>query len=77
MLAFPDSKTAVKWALECQELLIQADWPEELFQNDDSAIAYDSKKRLIYRGFRVRMVRFPFSARHTVFLRNHLGCSYR
>lgn len=66
MLAFSDVKVAVKWALNCQELLLKADWPEEIFQNEDSAIEYSPTNVLIYRGFRVRMV-------NKIFFRIHQG----
>eukprot|EP01091_Cochliopodium_minus_P000270 TRINITY_DN1027_c0_g1_i8.p1 TRINITY_DN1027_c0_g1~~TRINITY_DN1027_c0_g1_i8.p1 ORF type:complete len:326 (-),score=117.31 TRINITY_DN1027_c0_g1_i8:144-1121(-) len=55
MVAFSDCLNAVKWCLDLQQTLMKEEWPEQLLKNEESAIEYDSKKRMIYRGLKVRM----------------------
>jgi len=38
MIAFADAFIATKWALEVQQLLVDAEWPEALYNHPDSAI---------------------------------------
>eukprot|EP01091_Cochliopodium_minus_P000267 TRINITY_DN1027_c0_g1_i13.p1 TRINITY_DN1027_c0_g1~~TRINITY_DN1027_c0_g1_i13.p1 ORF type:complete len:553 (-),score=212.61 TRINITY_DN1027_c0_g1_i13:761-2197(-) len=55
MVAFAECINAVKWCLDLQMTLMNEEWPEQLLKNEESAIEYDSKKRMIYRGLKVRM----------------------
>eukprot|EP01091_Cochliopodium_minus_P021251 TRINITY_DN964_c0_g1_i1.p1 TRINITY_DN964_c0_g1~~TRINITY_DN964_c0_g1_i1.p1 ORF type:complete len:866 (-),score=429.95 TRINITY_DN964_c0_g1_i1:46-2262(-) len=55
MVAFGDCLNAVKWCLDLQQTLMKEDWPEQLLKNPESITELDSKKRMIYRGLRVRM----------------------
>ena len=47
MIAFDSAVTAAKWALTCQELLLEAEWPEELFKHPDSAVEHDQNGKLM------------------------------
>jgi adenylate cyclase len=49
---------AFKKVLQAAELLMKCDWPEELLQREDAKEVYDDKKNLVFKGLRVRMVRY-------------------
>jgi len=55
MVAFSSPSAAVKFAIRVQLELLNADWAEEVFQHEDSAIEYDKDGTLIFRGYRVRI----------------------
>lgn len=55
MVAFADPVTAVSWCLDTQETLLNAKWPEKLYEHKKSAIVYSESGLLLYRGLRVRM----------------------
>ncbi len=56
MCAFADPFVAVKWCLDAQEQLLEAKWPEKIYEHAKSAIAVSKKTgRTLYKGLRVRM----------------------
>ena len=55
MIAFSSTLDAAKWCLRVQEALVEADWPEELLNNEASRVEKDSEGKVIWRGLRVRM----------------------
>jgi adenylate cyclase len=58
MIAFKKVLQAAKFCVAIQELLMKCDWPEELLQREDAKEVYDDKKNLVFKGLRVRMVRY-------------------
>jgi predicted ATPase/class 3 adenylate cyclase len=55
MVAFRDPKTAVAWALDVQQRLLDAAWDEALLANDNAAEETDDEGARVRRGLRVRM----------------------
>ena len=53
-IAFSSAVNAVKWCLETQQELLKQDWPEKIYEGEDSAIE-EVDGQEIYRGLRVRM----------------------
>lgn len=60
-VAFHDALDAVAWALHVQEAMLEADWPEELLDQEKAGLVYSQKKdssipdQLLFRGLRVRI----------------------
>lgn len=54
MIAFSNTIKAVRWCVQTQEKLLQANWPQELYSHPDSAIE-EKNGILIWKGLRVRM----------------------
>eukprot|EP00163_Fabomonas_tropica_P031771 TRINITY_DN767_c0_g5_i1.p1 TRINITY_DN767_c0_g5~~TRINITY_DN767_c0_g5_i1.p1 ORF type:complete len:2049 (+),score=476.82 TRINITY_DN767_c0_g5_i1:216-6362(+) len=55
MVSFESPIVAVNWCLSVQKRLLEAEWPEKLFEYDNCKILEDPQGRLQYRGLRVRM----------------------
>lgn len=56
MVAFADPLSAVNWCLDVQEKLLEASWPEKLYEHSKSKIVKSSASgNLLYKGLRVRM----------------------
>ena len=55
MLAFPDPLAAVRWCVETQEALLDAEWPAELLGDDETRVERGPDAMIRWRGLRVRM----------------------
>jgi class 3 adenylate cyclase len=56
MCAFADPFVAVKWCLDAQEKLLEAKWPEKIYEHPKSAVVVSKKTGgTLYKGLRVRM----------------------
>ena len=61
MVAFQDASTAMIWALEVQDRLLDAEWSEDILQQESceqvlsSQPGPDGKTQLLFRGLRVRV----------------------
>jgi class 3 adenylate cyclase len=55
MVAFTDPVEAVKWCMDVQQALLDADWPSELLDSPDAGLEHDDEGNVIWRGLRVRM----------------------
>lgn len=54
MIAFAAPENAIQWCLETQINLLDARWPEKLFENPESSVL-KMEEKIVYRGLRVRM----------------------
>ncbi|KAG0258651.1 cysteinyl-tRNA synthetase [Actinomortierella ambigua] len=55
MASFSSVPAAMLWCLTVQDLLLTADWPQEILDSAEGHEVFDDKKRLLYRGLSVRM----------------------
>ncbi|KAL0484259.1 adenylate cyclase [Acrasis kona] len=55
MVCFCDCWSAVKWACDVQKCLIDCDWPANILDSFDCRVEWDSERRKIFRGLRVRI----------------------
>ncbi|KAF9972519.1 cysteinyl-tRNA synthetase [Actinomortierella ambigua] len=55
MASFTSVPAAMLWCLTVQDLLLTADWPQEILDSAVGHEVYDDKQRLLYRGLSVRM----------------------
>ncbi|KAG0016177.1 cysteinyl-tRNA synthetase, partial [Entomortierella chlamydospora] len=57
MASFSSVPAAILWCFKVQELLVTADWPQDILDSDDGKPVYDpaDPSRLIYNGLSVRM----------------------
>ena len=55
MVAFVHPMQAVRWCLEVQEALVDAEWPPEILSEDLASVETAPDGRVLRRGLRVRM----------------------
>ncbi|KAF9356390.1 cysteinyl-tRNA synthetase [Mortierella sp. AD094] len=57
MASFSSVPAAILWCFKVQELLVTADWPQDILDSDDGRPVFDAADppRLIYKGLSVRM----------------------
>lgn len=55
MCSFPTVTSALLWCFECQQLLLELEWPQEILETVHCREKHDSDGNLIYRGLSVRM----------------------
>ena len=57
MVAFQTAHAAVKWCLDAQEALVNAEWPTDgaLLDQPEASVQYDDAGNQIWSGLRVRM----------------------
>ncbi|KAG0236865.1 cysteinyl-tRNA synthetase [Actinomortierella wolfii] len=55
MASFSSVPAAMLWCFKVQDLLLTADWPQEILDSAEGQEVYDDNQRLLYRGLSVRM----------------------
>ncbi len=55
MITFSNVKSAVSFAMQSQEMLVSADWPEPILSHK-AAVQVTSGGIALFKGLRVRMV---------------------
>ena len=52
MIAFTNPVDACKWCSDVQQSLLHLDWPEQLLENEASAVEKTQDDKLLWRGLR-------------------------
>lgn len=55
MVAFNSTTAALLWCFNCQNQLLEAEWPTEILEQPQCRIVYDMENNIIFRGLSVRM----------------------
>lgn len=55
MVAFATTTAALLWCFNCQNQLLEAEWPTEILEQPQSQIVCDVENNVIFRGLSVRM----------------------
>jgi len=55
MVAFATTTAALLWCFNCQNQLLEAEWPTEILEQPQCQVQYDTEKNIIFRGLSVRM----------------------
>lgn len=52
MIAFSNVIDAAKWCIDVQQALLEQKWPEEILENESSALVKTEEGKVIWRGLR-------------------------
>lgn len=55
MVAFSTTTAALLWCFNCQNQLLEAEWPTEILEQPQCRIVFDMEDNIIFRGLSVRM----------------------
>lgn len=55
MVAFATTTAALLWCFNCQNQLLEAEWPTEILEQPQCQVVVDMENNLIFRGLSVRM----------------------
>ncbi|CAL5872353.1 uncharacterized protein PFLUO_LOCUS6617 [Penicillium psychrofluorescens] len=55
MVAFSTTTAALLWCFNCQNQLLEAEWPTEILEQPQCQVVYDMENNIILRGLSVRM----------------------
>lgn len=55
MVAFATTTAALLWCFNCQNQLLEAEWPTEILEQPQCSVQYDTENNVIFRGLSVRM----------------------
>lgn len=55
MVAFATTTAALLWCFNCQNQLLEAEWPTEILEQPQSHVVADVENNVIFRGLSVRM----------------------
>ena len=55
MVAFSTTTAALLWCFNCQNQLLEAEWPTEIMEQPQCQIVVDMEENVIFRGLSVRM----------------------
>ncbi|KAJ5584327.1 Adenylate cyclase [Penicillium hispanicum] len=55
MVAFATTTSALLWCFNCQNQLLEAEWPTEILEQPQCQVVYDVDNNVILRGLSVRM----------------------
>lgn len=55
MVAFSTTTAALLWCFNCQNQLLEAEWPTEILEQQQCQVVYDVENNMIFRGLSVRM----------------------
>lgn len=55
MVAFATTTAALLWCFNCQNQLLEAEWPTEIMEQPQCSVQYDTENNVIFRGLSVRM----------------------
>ena len=55
MVAFATTTAALLWCFNCQNQLLEAEWPTEIMEQPQCRVQYDTENNIIFRGLSVRM----------------------
>lgn len=55
MVAFASTTAALLWCFNCQNQLLEAEWPTEILEQQQCQVVVDMENNVIFRGLSVRM----------------------
>ncbi|KAJ5889072.1 Adenylate cyclase [Penicillium taxi] len=55
MVAFSTTTAALLWCFNCQNQLLEAEWPTEILEQPQCKVLFDIENNVIFRGLSVRM----------------------
>lgn len=55
MVAFATTTSALLWCFNCQNQLLEAEWPTEILEQPQCRVVFDMENNIIFRGLSVRM----------------------
>lgn len=55
MVAFATTTAALLWCFNCQNQLLEAEWPTEILEQSQCQVVVDMEENVIFRGLSVRM----------------------